>query len=114
MTADAFNDAIEKGQQAGMNAHLTKPIDAEKITTIGVNAFNGCAFTSLKLNSSLTSVGASAFLGNESLTELEIDVDTSILGANSFSACNALTSLTFAGQAAINNPSSALPPVVSL
>jgi CheY-like chemotaxis protein len=40
MTADAFNDAIEKGQQAGMNAHLTKPIDAEKTKQVLTDYLN--------------------------------------------------------------------------
>jgi CheY-like chemotaxis protein len=40
MTADAFNDAIERGQQAGMNAHLTKPIDAEKTKQVLTDYLN--------------------------------------------------------------------------
>ena len=31
MTANAFEDDIEKSRAAGMNAHLAKPIDAERL-----------------------------------------------------------------------------------
>ena len=31
MTADAFNDDIQKCTDAGMNAHLAKPVDPEHL-----------------------------------------------------------------------------------
>ena len=31
MTADAFADDIRKSEEAGMNAHISKPIDIEKL-----------------------------------------------------------------------------------
>ena len=31
MTANAFDDDIEKSKAAGMNAHLTKPIEPERL-----------------------------------------------------------------------------------
>ena len=31
MTANAFDDDIEKSKAAGMNAHLAKPIDPERL-----------------------------------------------------------------------------------
>ena len=31
MTANAFDDDIEKSKTAGMNAHLTKPIEPERL-----------------------------------------------------------------------------------
>lgn len=31
MTANAFEDVLKKAEQQGMNAHLAKPIDAERL-----------------------------------------------------------------------------------
>ena len=31
MTANAFDDDVEKSRRAGMNAHLAKPIDAQRL-----------------------------------------------------------------------------------
>ena len=31
MTANAFSDDIQRSKEAGMNEHLSKPLDAEKI-----------------------------------------------------------------------------------
>ena len=31
MTADAFDEDMKRTMQAGMNAHLTKPIDIKKL-----------------------------------------------------------------------------------
>ena len=31
MTADAFADDIKKSEEAGMNGHIAKPIDIEKL-----------------------------------------------------------------------------------
>ena len=31
MTADAFEEDLRKAKEAGMNDHLTKPIDADKV-----------------------------------------------------------------------------------
>ena len=33
LTANAFNEDVQKSKQAGMNAHLTKPIDLEKMVS---------------------------------------------------------------------------------
>jgi CheY-like chemotaxis protein len=32
MTADAFADDVKKAQEAGMNGHISKPIDVTKLT----------------------------------------------------------------------------------
>lgn len=34
MTANAFDDDRRKSLEAGMNEHITKPIDREKIITV--------------------------------------------------------------------------------
>lgn len=34
MTADAFADDVRKSREAGMNAHIAKPIDIQKLTHI--------------------------------------------------------------------------------
>ena len=34
MTANAFVDDMEKTREAGMNAHLSKPLDSEKLLTV--------------------------------------------------------------------------------
>ena len=31
MTADAFADDIRKSEEAGMNGHISKPVDIEKL-----------------------------------------------------------------------------------
>jgi len=41
MTADAFADAAERGRQAGMNKHLTKPLDPRSLREILGEAFAG-------------------------------------------------------------------------
>jgi len=34
MTANAFDEDVEKSHAAGMNAHLAKPIDPEKLFAV--------------------------------------------------------------------------------
>jgi CheY-like chemotaxis protein len=34
MTADAFSDAIQKCLDSGMNSHIAKPVDPEKIYAV--------------------------------------------------------------------------------
>ena len=33
MTANAFNEDVEASMKAGMNAHIVKPIDIEKLVS---------------------------------------------------------------------------------
>ncbi len=34
MTADAFADDIRKAEEAGMNGHISKPVDIEKLEEV--------------------------------------------------------------------------------
>ena len=41
MTANAFDDDIEKSKTAGMNAHLTKPIEPERLFSGPAQLYHG-------------------------------------------------------------------------
>jgi hypothetical protein len=60
-------------------------------STIGDYAFRGCAFTTLNPKY-WKSVGASAFVSNESLETLVIGSTVGTIGNNAFEGCTALTS----------------------
>ena len=65
------------------------------ITSIGVNAFQGCAkLKSVTIPQSVTSIGDSAFDGCGSLISVEIPAGVTSIGGCAFAGCDSLTSVT--------------------
>ena len=64
------------------------------LTDIGGYAFLGCAFTSITIPNSVTTIGGSAFASNENLTTAILGNGITEIKEGTFSNCTALTSIT--------------------
>ena len=80
-----------------------------QVTSIGENAFLGCALTSITLPSSIKSIDIGAFLGCSGLTSITIPNSVTSIGADAFNNCRALNyisipdGVTFLGPGAFAN-----------
>ncbi|PWM00115.1 MAG: hypothetical protein DBY04_01130 [Clostridiales bacterium] len=69
------------------------PTDSS-VTSIGGSAFEGCErLTSIEIPSSVTSIGYGAFSGCNSLTSIEIPSSVTSIGGSAFYYCRSLTSI---------------------
>lgn len=74
------------------------------VTSIAANAFKGKKITSVIIPDSITSIGASAFMGCTSLVEVKMGSKVSSIGANAFSGCKKLKSIVLSnGLVSIGN-----------
>ena len=65
------------------------------VTSIGADAFWGCdSLTSINIPQSVTSIGDYAFWGCDSLTSIIIPYSVTSIGNSAFDECNSLTSIT--------------------
>ena len=71
------------------------------VTSIGANAFSGCAnLASVNLGSSVTNIGNSAFSSCSGLTSVTIPNSVSSIGSNAFQNCSQLASVTLGSSVA--------------
>ena len=88
-----YNYPSENGWLNG--AEFTKLTIGNSITSIGVNAFQGCAsLTSVTIGNSVTSIGGYAFYYCSSLTSVTIGNSVTSIGTSAFDNCSSLTSIT--------------------
>lgn len=93
----AINDAAFVGcgftslGPVGSGAAIEIPLG---LTTIGNQVFMGGGLTEVTIPNSVTSIGNSAFAGNEHLTALTIGDGVVTIGEDAFTSCYGLTSLT--------------------
>ena len=66
---------------------------SSSVTTIGNEAFSGCAFTSIDIPNSVTTIGDWAFSSCPALTSINIPNSVTTIGDWAFTACSALTSI---------------------
>ena len=64
------------------------------VITIGANAFKNCPMTSLTLGDCTYSLGDSAFLGCNKITEITLTPGVTSIGTNCFKDCTSLESVT--------------------
>ena len=75
------------------------------VTSIGGNAFQGCALTSITIPNSVINIGSEAFLGCSALTSVTIPNSVTSIGLNAFQECSALATVTIKdGQVGITSP----------
>ena len=75
--------------------YITNVIIENGVTSIGRNAFNGCAgLTSVTIPASVTSIGLCAFENCSSLTSITIPNSVTSIGEYAFMGCRNLTSIT--------------------
>ena len=77
-----------------------KSVAGAGVTSVGINAFSGCAALTTASFPKATSIGINAFSGCTGLTSLSFPKAISI-GAAAFRSCTALTSLSFPKAASV-------------
>ncbi len=78
------------GEYAFLNSGVTG-ITLTNVTSIGASAFNGCnSLSKVFLGESVTTIGESAFSGCTVLQEVTLPCDLETLGANAFKGCTML------------------------
>ena len=73
---------------------IPSKIDGKTVTSIGNEAFRGCALTSITIPDSVTSIGYLAFYNCYRLTSITIPNSVTSIGDSAFCSCDSLTSIT--------------------
>ena len=85
--------AIGESAFVGTDAEKTKNIIlGENITSVGANAFSGCAGISITVEGALVSVGEKAFYGCDGLLSITIGEGAEVLSYGAFANCTSLAS----------------------
>ena len=92
----------EIAYQAFMGTKITSINLPSTLTTVGTNAFASTSVTEAIIPDSLTSIPANMYNGCKSLTTVSIPAGFTKIGEKAFQSCNAITSLTFRGNAGEN------------
>ena len=74
-------------------SNLTSVAIPDTVTSIGVQAFDGCGLTSITIPDSVTSIGAAAFSFCEALTSITIPNSVTSIGEEAFGDCSSLESI---------------------
>ena len=97
------SNLTEIGAAAFQNCTNLTTIDLPaSLTAIGSSAFRGTGITSVVFPDSITSISTYMFEGCKSLTSVSIPAGFTKIGEKAFQNCNAITSLTFRGNAGTN------------
>ena len=79
---------------APWGAEITHVTIEDGVTSIGYDAFYGCAsLTSISISDGVTSIGGSAFSGCTSLTSISIPDSVTSIGNDAFYNCSKLTGI---------------------
>ena len=97
----------KKGGGSGDNSMLDALIDRSltsinnnRVTSIGINTFNGCASLVSAVFPNVVSAGNNAFSGCASLTSVDLPLLTAVNG-NAFNGCTSLTNIDLKSVTAI-------------
>jgi hypothetical protein len=86
------------------NTRLTSVIIAENVTSIGDNAFSGCAgLTGITIAENVTSIGDNAFSRCTGLTGITIPENVTSIGEDTFSGCTGLRNIIIDTDKVANN-----------
>ena len=97
------SNLTEIGAAAFQNCTNLTTIDLPaSLTSIGSSAFRSTGVTSVVFPDSITSISTYMFEGCKSLTSVSIPAGFTKIGEKAFQNCNAITSLTFRGNAGEN------------
>ncbi|MDO4493930.1 MAG: leucine-rich repeat protein [Clostridia bacterium] len=113
LTETLADDAVASGTCGANGDNLTWSVSADGVLTIsGTGAmadfvdqpWNGVSFSSVVIESGVTSIGASAFEGFLGVTSVSMPQSITSIGANAFSTCTGLTRVTIpAGVSSVGN-----------
>lgn len=89
-----LNKYIGSALTVTIPSKIQSTASADNVTIIGVGCFKDRAITSVIIPASVTSIGASAFEGCNSLTTITIPESVTSIGASTFEGCNSLITIT--------------------
>ena len=92
-TKDANSVTIFKVTGEQTSIEIPETIGKAAVTTIGDSSFNGCKVESIKLPTSVTSIGSEAFWNCSELTEINIPYGVQSIADSTFYNCRKLDTL---------------------